>query len=884
MRHPLSSIVLGTALLLGLAAAACHNADPAGSRPNGPTTALQIACIERGVYKVTGEDLLHQGVDLKKIDLSRMALAHYDKSVPFYGEGLEDGSFDVSDALYFFSEGADQDTVTYINIEKDFAPRTQRFMLYLGASQFKPARFKPVTLSTPATADEARFGVHTVSGRAHYEKNPIFNFIDDANVGVLTRATSATQAAVPEPRRTDYIYWATLTYPKTNETESARDAEFELPLADLSHPVQLTTMLVAAPKGDNGGLEHRVGVKINDKAAGELHWTGNRPFEGHLTVPAGLCVKGGNRIEFRILEPASPPALPTEAEKNRMKLDLAMLDWFEVEFKQSTRVSMDYAELNVNDAEDQQAVKRFTINGFVLDAVKIFDLGAQEVILNRPFLQADSTWGVNLERKAQPTTLVALTDDRVRKPKEMKRVTLPGLFGQASDCELLILTNPAFTQELKPLVDWKQKRGLKTQLVEITDLFNEETGGYAGPEAMRAYIEHVYKSQPRPVLRYVLLVGDSRAVSKYRSFCPSYAYLQSGMHANENYFAAFDSPYGRPLVAVGRFSVQTPEQARNAVEKTINYESRKYAGPWESRFLTISAGDQWARDDASSLTTRYILPNYLSSHLQTDWENQDPRYNEQLGQELSDSLNAGSLVTTFFGHGGGTVWEVGPGHNWPGEYFRRILFNQERVAKLVNRERLPLVFAMTCYTNDFDNPTVPMTLGEAFINSAGGAIAVIGSPDRSSTGLNRELLMEFCGCARDHKGQRLGDYYRQMLLAFGDLAFGQYLLLGDPSLEFSFPEQDLKVTRPAPDIQVAKMIFDYELPAGVQTPCALDCMLVNAADQVLAQWSSTVSAPRGKVEYVVGYGKLMGKMRIVVYLKDDKQKPHVGGAAFEIRT
>jgi hypothetical protein len=188
----------------------------------------------------------------------------------------------------------------------------------------------------------------------------------------------------------------------------------------------------------------------------------------------------------RLLEPADAHG-KSLAVGARVKLDMVMLDWFDVAFKQPTRAAMDYAELNIDDAADQQNVKSFVLDNFIADTIKVFDLAAREVLAPRPF-QLENSWAVNLERKARPTTLVALSEERMLRPFEMKAVTLPGIFAQSSDCELLILTHPAFAKALEPLAAWKRSRGLKTELVEITDLFNEAAGGYAGPETLRNYI------------------------------------------------------------------------------------------------------------------------------------------------------------------------------------------------------------------------------------------------------------------------------------------------------------------------------------------------------------------------------------------------------------
>lgn len=867
MRHrPFPSIlpILAFGILSSVSLLGCtqKHAGPASRE------AVRIDCNERGVYKITGADLERLGVELPSVDAERMALVHHTKSVPFYAEGLGDGRMDPDDALYFFSDGADQDDVTYVNIEKDFYPRTQRFMLRLGASSYEPLRMKPVKVKTPARPEPERYAARTVGGRRHFEKNPIFRFMNVySNESQAIFETSATA-------QTDFIFWAEMTQPATDKTSPVAMATFDLPQADLSREVALRVRLYAASNLAGANLEHHVTVAVNGKPVGEAKWSGAQAHETTFRVAPGIC-QSGNRIEFTLQPPKTTGAATPE---NRVAIDFVTLDWFEAEYKQATRAEGDQGEFIIGDAAEQKAAGGLALEGFTIPNIRIFDLQAREALLAKPY-QAGDVWSVNLERPARPTTLVALSEERVRTPFDLKRVTLQGKFDKPDDCELLILTHPAFTRMLEPLAEWKRSRGLKTDLVEITDLFNEASGGYAGPETLRKYIERVYKGQAKPSLRYVLLVGDSVSVAKYQTFCPAYAYLQSGLHASENYFAAFDKPEGKPMVAVGRISADKPEQVQNAVRKIIDYESGKYAGAWQSKVLTIAASYQWAREDAQVVVNNFVRPNYQAVMMETILTKMEENYHEKVSQQLTDLLNAGSLMTVFFGHGGGSVWEVGP--IWRGNDFKRHLFDQERVTQLTNRERLPLVLALTCYTNDFDNPSVRQTLGETFVNSSGGAIAVIGAAGRSLTMMNAQVLQSFLKAVCAKRG-RLGDAFRQALVETNsEVANMNYLLLGDPSLEFAFPAPDLKLTDARLEAATGKLTAQVEAPAETRTPATLECTLVNDKEEVISQWQASLTERKGMLTQALGAGKLTGKGRLVIYLKDEKGLGHAGGAGVE---
>ncbi|HEX2971922.1 MAG TPA: C25 family cysteine peptidase, partial [Tepidisphaeraceae bacterium] len=492
------------------------------------------------------------------------------------------------------------------------------------------------------------------------------------------------------------------------------------------------------------------------------NWSGTGITETSATLPTQLFIRGNNKIEFKVLEPRLEDLAPKKDKKTDpnapppLKVDMVMLDWFDLEFKQNSEIQDNFNELIFDDPQDLAGARAFSVRNFSSPRVLLFDLAARECLQPKSFPQVPGSrlYAVNLERRARPTTLVAATDAMAFTPPEMRQVTIQNLFGEKTDCDMLMLSHPLFLDSLKPFIQWKESHGIKTHLVSITDLFNEKTGGYASPYPMRDYIRYIYNRQRR-ALKYVLLVGDSATISKYQSFCPAYAYLQSGTHANDNFYANFNDPLGPPILSVGRFSVRTPEQVANITRKVVGYESGQFSGPWRSQFLIIAAAYQWAKDDARSFIKKYVQPDYLASFIRTDYWNEDPEFHKKLTQRLVDEFNAGRGVTVFFGHGGGTVWEVGPSIRK--DTFRVHLFDQSNVQSLTNVTKPGVVFAMTCYTNDFDNPYTRQTVGEMFVNSPGGAVASFGATGRSSIALNAALVNQIFALRTKMKDARLGD-------------------------------------------------------------------------------------------------------------------------------
>lgn len=845
--------------------------------------ALKIECIERGIFRVTGKDLQDQGLDLAALDPDRLSLVQERQSVPIMIEGAEDGKIDAGDAIYFHAEGIFESKIPYINIVEDFDPPTEIFMLYLDDTDHRARRYRTVEMQTPDGPDAA-YPVLWTQGRLHFEDNPIWKFFDDVR-GIQAE--------------TNYLFWSEITVPETDKSTPEFQTGFALPATDPEQPIVLRIQFLGVSQDSrfHANKTHRVQVRVNNAFETVVEWpTGEREI-AEISLPPGVGRTGGNTLTFTLLEPGLRDAGRQRSGRG-IGIDDVLIDWFDVRFVQATRVFNNYNEFVIGKAkpaaadaatsagESQAAAEplRFSILDFQGDKIHVFDVDRRQYFKTRPFQQEGGQWefGVNMEMDQPatgPTRLVALTDRAMRAPFRFTAIPLTDHFKQPKDCELLVLTHSDFLEEIQRYVEWKRSRGLKVGCVAANELFDEISGGYASPDAIRDYIRHVYESQEQPKLKYVLLVGDSTTIAKYKAFMPAYSYLQSGRHANDNFFANFTSPQANPEVAVGRYSVRTVEQLRNAIDKTIAYEKKGNVDSWRGTVLLIAASQHWAEQDAQQLAEWYFTPKFAPRMLKTDVMAREQDYAERINAELMSLMNDGNLITVFLGHGGGTVWEVGPTNVQGG--FTRHLFNQSNVERMTNENRLPVIFALTCYTNDFDNPYVTQTLGETFVNSPNGAVAVIGAAERTFVETNFKYTRAFFEMMEERRFERLGDYFVEAKKEVGSTrANTNYLLLGDPTLEFNLPKPGIEVS--GLSFKDGDLRFDYRLPEAAAATGKLHCVVVGNDWTWLGTWEAAVSGGEGTVSHSLSLtdGITSGSIRhVVVYAKDDAGNDFTGGIA-----
>ena len=224
-----------------------------------------------------------------------------------------------------------------------------------------------------------------------------------------------------------------------------------------------------------------------------------------------------------------------------------------------------------------------------------------------------------------------------------------------------------------------------------------------------------------------------------------------------------------------------------------------------------------------------------------------------------------------------------------GNEFHKPLFGQSNAETLTNQNMPPVVFAMTCYTNDFDNPSTAQTLGETFVNAHGGAIAVLGATARSSVEDNYQFTQTFLDNLREYnrgwnnngtvERLRLGDVFKWSKQLMGHPTINAtYTLLGDPSLEVSIPQPNIAVTGASRTIGSRVLNAQYQLPPEVELPAKLELFVVNSKQETLAKWPQDVSQAFGPIQYELEGGRDLTNIRLVVYVRDGHGGDHVGGA------
>ncbi|CAN5485839.1 hypothetical protein BH11BAC2_BH11BAC2_23830 [soil metagenome] len=261
---------------------------------------------------------------------------------------------------------------------------------------------------------------------------------------------------------------------------------------------------------------------------------------------------------------------------------------------------------------------------------------------------------------------------------------------------LLIICHDAWMPEMQALVDWKIRKGIHTEMVNVLT-----AGGSAS--AIQAYIANYYATNG---LTYVLLVGDAAQVpSLYAqggASDPSYGYILG----NDSYAE----------VMVGRFSAESADDVTTQVQRVLNYEMTPDPGAtWLGNGVVIGSnqgpGDDnemdWEhefniRTDLMGFTYTNVSELYDGTHVGTSDAAGDPA-----AGDLFSLFQSGIGIMTYTGHGSSqSCGTTG--------------LSVSDVQNMTNTNMLPFIWSVACVNGQFDMAGGPCFAEEFLRAQVGG--------------------------------------------------------------------------------------------------------------------------------------------------------------------
>ena len=305
-------------------------------------------------------------------------------------------------------------------------------------------------------------------------------------------------------------------------------------------------------------------------------------------------------------------------------------------------------------------------------------------------------------------------------------VTLKGAPADPDAEAVIIVCPPDFLTAFAPWIEYRQKQGYHIVHVD---------GRLTSVEILST----IRKYAIRKSVSYVVLVGDAdlqmalypaiRKVSVPTFVVASEINAELGVEGH----IATDNPYGDlngdfvPDVAVGRISVDTPEQLSLVVKKIIDYESMPRSGEWR-RSIQLAAGvgdfgliaDTIIETAAKKLLTDGIPPEYRTTVTYGNWRSPfcpDPRL---FREHMLMQVERGCLFWVYMGHGRARRLD----RFQVGNLLIPVLEAQD-ARRFRSSYGMPIAVMLACYTGAFEQPRD--CLAEELLRVPNGPVAVLAS-------------------------------------------------------------------------------------------------------------------------------------------------------------
>ncbi|MCH7415153.1 type IX secretion system sortase PorU [Belliella sp. R4-6] len=402
--------------------------------------------------------------------------------------------------------------------------------------------------------------------------------------------------------------------------------------------------------------------------------------------------------------------------------------------------------------------------------------------------------------------------------------------------ESLIIVSPeSLLSQAKRLANHKNSIGIRSKVVTLNEVFDAFGYGTYDITAIRNFLSYHYLNNGQ--IKNVLFFGKGTIDYKRKieggrpNLVPSYSSKSSlnplSTYSSDDYYGFLEIGQGEwdennsgdeiLKVGIGRIPAISIQEAREAVDKIIAYETRtENQGDWKRRVAFFADdGDNNihlsnAESHAKFLTENH--PEYIVEKLYLDRYEQVRNDGRQSSPQAKDALKTtieeGVLILNYVGHGNETTLTA------------ERVFQSSDLRDWVDTPLLPLVVTATCEFGRHDSPYIRSGAEEMLFAKNKGAISLLttGRPVFSSSNFTlNKAFIEAVFEKENGENLDLGEIFKRTKNNSLNGALNRnFSLLGDPSLKLAIPELLSKV----------KKVMDIDLEVEIDTLSAMQKIFV----------------------------------------------------------
>jgi hypothetical protein len=501
----------------------------------------------------------------------------------------------------------------------------------------------------------------------------------------------------------------------------------------------------------------------------------------------GSFTEKGNLLKIRRLT-----GKPTE---------LIQLDWFELEYDRRLEFSEKSLEFFVRGAGEPV---KFAVGNIPKASLELFDTTDPCRVIELTGAVYDSQNRTLTFQMIPPSgrysRLTLYDPSAYRKVSSITRKNRSDLRNPRNGADYIAITHRMFLEEAKKLAEWRTRDSiiepLKSMVVDVADIYDEFAWGVFDPVAIRDFLKYARENYT-PGVRYCCLIGDT--TYKYKNISPGQnsknlvpTFVYKDIVTDD--FFTWNDPTNSPSIAIGRFCVNTVEEARIVVDKTIEYERNPENGMWHNRVLLIADDElnengKGQERDFSLFIEDFDRQNYIPKWIERVkiMEIEYPLKNfrkPDATEALLAAFNDGAVLANYVGHGNKDLLA-----------HEHILVGPRDIERFNNGGRQSVFIIASCSVGAFDRIDYVSLSEILHLRKGGGCIAVISATRDTYNDPNMTLNKAFYTNLFNSKKNpeyRIGLALKlaktiPQRMDIVDNNFNRYVIFGDPATRLLVP-------------------------------------------------------------------------------------------------
>ncbi|MCK7591847.1 type IX secretion system sortase PorU [Subsaxibacter sp. CAU 1640] len=738
-----------------------------------------------------------------------------ENAIKFVGE--EDGIFNNEDYILFYGEGP-KGNVSNLNINTNLNPYTDKSYYYITVGPGYGKRIQP--MAQPTGNPDVIFDTFH-----DYQ----FHEIDEYNIAKIGRRWFGDRFGI----------------------ENQKEFLFNFPNLVTTEPVSLKVYV-----GATAEVQTSMEIKLNGNVVSNLT----------LNAFADTTLATGDSFTGQVSLSSPEATVMLTYNNNNNPASIAYLDYLSIEATRALRYDGKQFPFKHNSAALASGIVQYSLNNATAVS-EIWDISNKYDVTNVVNTDHSAAFIFKAQGGVDKNYLVVapsnyylpLRDGNVRVSNQnLKGTIFNNAQGEFQDVDYIIVASSNYVNQAERLAQINRNRyGLNVKVVTLKEIYNEFSSGQQDVAAIRNFLRYVYlnASSETRRLKYLCLFGDASydykdRISNNTNIVPSWlsynSFSLTNSYISDDFYGNMDESEGSMAtsdkldIAVGRILADSPQRAKELVDKIELYYKEPSYGSWRNTFVVISddvdrSGEQQLQSTtdqmADLVSAEKPFLNIVKIHsdsYQQEATASGARY-PKVNKAIKDAIEVGALVVNYFGHGG----EDGLAHEF--------VFDKIDAQDIRNTCKFNCFVTVTCEFTKFDNPQRP-TAGELiYWNSQGGSISLITT--------TREIFLTV--------GVGFNKVMEKYLFAFGSdnypsMAEALRLTKNDPLIStqkevvFYIGDPAMKLAFPKPNIRLTKI---NDVPLGQNTDVLkalsrvkLSGEVVDTSGNILSNYNGTLTA------------------------------------------